>query len=184
MARPSASRAELTPRRDRGRRWRLAQAACGLLALSACASQLEPARNALFEVQGSLATISADSAKYAAEPLRSADQAASNLRKKFEDGDYAAVLADAPAALDLVRRAATAAAARKATVLREQNAEWTRLATAVPELLQGVSDRRAAAAAASLWSKAVAAFASGNLEEAVGSGRAAELQAKTPAAAG
>ncbi len=85
---------------------------------------------------------------------------------------------------------ATAAAAKKDEVLKLLNEEWTRLAAAVPaavtaiqgriDLLGKKSNRKMAAGidvdgaksglgdATALWSKAQAAFAAGNLDEAVG----------------
>jgi len=74
---------------------------------------------------------------------------------------------------------AASAAAAKAEVRRLQNADWVRLAATMPDSFTDIQhrlDARGGATAAvraglrdaeSLWSKAQAAFAAGNLDEAV-----------------
>jgi hypothetical protein len=164
----------------------VALCAAALLA-AACADRAEPARKALFEAQGALAMASEDGAKYAPEQLEAAERATSQLRKSYVDRDYAAVLAAAPAVIAATHAAAATAAERKSAAARAQNEEWARLANAVPALVAELHARKpprpgAAADAAearlralsSQWSKAVAAFAAGNLEEAVRAGRSAE----------
>jgi hypothetical protein len=159
----------------------VALCAAALLA-AACADRAEPARKALFEAQGVLAMASEDGAKYAPAQLEAAERATSQLRKSYEDRDYAA-----PAVIAATHAAAAAAAERKSAAARAQNEEWNRLANVVPALLSELRARKlpragpAAEAAqarlralSSLWSKAVAAFAAGNLEEAVRAGGSAE----------
>jgi len=98
---------------------------------------------------------------------------------------------------------ATAAAAKKDEVLKALNDEWTGLAASVPgsvsaiqsriDLLSKKSSKKLAAGidlnaakggmgdAASLWSKAQAAFAAGNLDEAVSTAK--DVKAKIAALA-
>jgi hypothetical protein len=98
---------------------------------------------------------------------------------------------------------ATAAAAKKDQVLRALNDQWTGLAGSLPEYVTAIrnridflskksSEKLAAGidlgaakagvdAAASLWSKAQGAFASGNLDEAVTTAK--EVKAKVGAVA-
>jgi hypothetical protein len=94
-----------------------------------------------------------------------------------------------PAVLSAAQGLATAAAAKKDEVLKALNDAWTRLADSVPgeitaiqnriDLLGKKSSKKLAAGidlaaaksslsdASSLWSKAQAAFAGGNMDEAV-----------------
>jgi hypothetical protein len=165
--------------------------AAGCIALAACADRAEPARRALIDAQGTVATVSADAARYAPEDLAAAERAASGLRKAYEDKDFEAVLARAPAVIEAAHAAAAAAARRKEEINRVESAEWVRLSERVPALLgelrarsgpraDPAADRAQAGqrAVSSLWSKAVAAFAAGNLEEAAKTGRAAETEAQ------
>jgi len=111
------------------------------------------------------------------------------LKGSFDQKDYAAVVTGGPALLDAASSLATAAAAKKDEILKALNDQWTGLAGSLPgyvtalrdriEFLSKKSSKKLAAGidldaakaavgdAASLWSKAQAAFASGNLDEAV-----------------
>ena len=111
------------------------------------------------------------------------------LKVSFGKQDYPAVVAAAPAVLDAAQSLATAAAAKKDEVLKALDDRWTALAGSVPGYMTAIqnriddlskkSNKKAAAGidieaarsglsdAASLWSKAQAAFAGGNMEEAV-----------------
>jgi hypothetical protein len=111
------------------------------------------------------------------------------LKASFDKQDYAAIVSGAPAVLTAARSLATAAAEKKDDALKELNDKWTALAFSVPGYLTAIqnridylakkSNKKAAAGidltgarsalseAMSLWSKAQAAFATGNLDEAV-----------------
>jgi hypothetical protein len=123
------------------------------------------------------------------------------------------VLAQGPDVLSAAQTLATAAAAKKDEILKSLNDDWARLAVVVPEEVTAVQARLESlskkggkkrapgidvdaakaefSATNSLWSKAQAAFAAGNLEEAVGTansvksqldGEAANLKVPLPAA--
>jgi hypothetical protein len=111
------------------------------------------------------------------------------LQASFDRKDYAAVVAGAPEAMTAAHGLISAAADGKATADKALNAQWTDLAATIPdymaairrriELLNKKSSRRLAAGidlgaasarldgAVSLWSKVQAAFATGNMPEAV-----------------
>jgi hypothetical protein len=113
----------------------------------------------------------------------------STLKASFDKQEYAAVVSGAPAVLAAAQSLATAAAEKKDDALKVLNDQWTALAGSVPGYLTAIqihidflakkTNKKAAAGidldraksglsdAMSLWSKAQAAFATGNLEEAV-----------------
>jgi hypothetical protein len=158
--------------------------------LAACAGQKEPAQKLIGDIDATVAAASDEAAKYVPDQLADVQAKLGALKASFNRQDYAAVVTAAPPVLNAAQDLATAAAAKKDEVLKALNEEWSRLAAAVPagvaaiqgriELLSKKSNKRMAAGmdldaakngvgdATSLWSKAQAAFAAGNLDEAVG----------------
>ena len=157
--------------------------------LAACAGQKEPAEKLLGEIQATVTAASAEAAKYIPEQLTGVQTQLGALKASFDKQDYAAVVSGAPAVLAAAQSLATAAAEKKDDALKALNDKWTALAGSVPADLTAIQNRmdflakkankKAAAGidldgaksalsdAMSLWSKAQAAFASGNLDEAV-----------------
>lgn len=157
--------------------------------LAACAGQKEPAVQLIAEIQATVTAASAEAAKYVPEQLMSVQTQLSALQASFDKQDYAAVVSGAPAVLAAARSLATAAAEKKDDALKALNDKWTALADGVPGYLTAIQDRieylgkktnkkaatgidlegakSALSDAMSLWSKAQAAFATGNLDEAV-----------------
>ena len=172
------------------------------LLLSACANQMEPAQQAIAGIDSAISAASADAGKYIPEQLSGVQTKLADLKASFDKKDYAAVLAGAPAILADAQGLLGAAAIKKDEVVKAMGGEWTTLAASVPGLVSAVSSRVAVLAkskhppagvdlaaatsdsadAASLWSKAQAAFSAGNVEEAVTTAR--EVKAKAEAAAG
>ena len=159
------------------------------LILAACAGQKEPAQKLIGDVESVVTAASSEAAKYVPDRLADVRSKLDALKASFAKQDYAAVLTSAPAVLSSAQDLATAAAAKKDEILKALNDEWTSLAgtltgavTAIQDridLLGKKSSRKLAAGvdlaaaksglsdAASLWSKAQAAFAAGNMDEAV-----------------
>lgn len=157
--------------------------------LAACAGQKEPAVKLIAEIQATVTAASAEAAKYIPEQLMSVQTQLSALQASFDKQDYAAVVSGAPAVLAAARSLATAAAEKKDDALKALNDKWTALADSVPGYLTAIQNRieylgkktnkkaatgidlegakSALSDAMSLWSKAQAAFATGNLDEAV-----------------
>lgn len=166
--------------------------------LSACAGQKEPAQKLIGDIDSTVAAASDEAAKYVPDQLADVQAKLGALKASFDKQDYAAVVTGAPAVLSSAQDLATAAAAKKDEVLKALNEEWTRLAAAVPagvaaiqgriEFLSKKSNKKMAAGidldaakngvgdAGSLWSKAQAAFAAGNLDEAVGTAKAVKAK--------
>src|ERR1700689_4447637 len=169
--------------------------------LAACASQKEPAQKLIGDIESTVAAASTEAAKYVPDQLADVQAKLSGLKASFDKQDYAAAVRGAPAVLSAAQGLATAAAAKKDEVLKALNDEWTVLAGSLPgdvtaiqsriDLLGKKSSKKLAAGidldaakagltdATSLWSKAQAAFAAGNLDEAVSTAK--DVKAKTDA---
>jgi hypothetical protein len=157
--------------------------------LAACAGQKEPAQKLIGEIQATVTAASTEAAKYIPDQLMDVQAQLTALKASFDKKDYAAVVSGAPPVLTAAEALATAAAEKKDEVLKALNDKWTALAGSVPGALTAIqnrieylakkSNKKAAAGidldgaksalndAMSLWSKAQAAFATGNLDEAV-----------------
>lgn len=172
------------------------------LLLSACASQQEPAKQAIAGIENAIAAAT-DAAKYVPEQLAGVQSKLTELKTAFDSKDYASVLARAPAVLTEAQNLLGATMLRKEAVIKAMSAEWPGLAAAIPGLVAQVSARVAAlgksahpaagidlaaaqsgsADATSSWSKAQAAFKAGDVETAVTSAREAKARAEAAAAA-
>ena len=172
--------------------------------LAACAGQKEPAQKLLHDIDTTVTAASAEAAKYVPDQLADVQSKLVVLKASFDKQDYAAVLTGAPAVLGAAQDLATAAATKKDEVLKSLSDSWAALAASIPdevaavqsrlELLGKKSSKKLAAGidldaakasqdeAGSLWSKAQAAFAAGNLDEAVSTAKA--VQAKIEGVAG
>jgi hypothetical protein len=159
------------------------------IVLAACAGQKEPAQKLIGDIEATVAAASAEAAKYVPDQLADVQIKLGALEASFDKQDYAAVVAGGPAVLSEAQTLATAAAAKKDETLKALNDQWTMLAGSVPadvsaiqnriDVLSRKSSKKQAAGidldaakagagdATALWSKAQAAFAAANLDEAV-----------------
>jgi hypothetical protein len=171
--------------------------------MAACAGQKQPAQKLIGDIQASVTAASAEAAKYVPDQLADVQSKLAGLEASFDKQDYAAVVANAPAVLGDAQNLATAAAAKKDEILKALNDQWTGFAGSLPAAVTAVQNRidllskktgkklaagvdlEAAKAgvgdATSLWSKAQAAFAAGNLDEAVSTAK--DVKAKIEALA-
>ena len=172
---------------------RYAVIAAAAIILAACAGQKQPAQKLIGDIEATVTAASAEAAKYVPDQLADVQSKLAALKSSYDKQDYAAVVTGAPAVLTAAQGLATAAAAKKDEVLKALNDEWTAVSGAVSgavtaiqsrlDLLSKKSSKKMAAGidlaaaksglndATSLWSKAQAAFAAGNLEEAVSTAR-------------
>jgi hypothetical protein len=176
-----------------------------VIALAACAGQKEPAQKLIADIEATVTAASAEAEKYVPDQLTDVQGKLAGLKASFDRQDYAAVVAGAPAVLGAARSLATAAAAKKDEVLKTLNDKWTVLAGSVPgyataiqeriDFLSKKSNKKLAAGidldaakadaseANSLWSKAQAAFATGNMDEAVSTAKDVKTRIEALAAA-
>jgi len=174
-----------------------------VLMLVGCTSQKEPAKIALGNIEAIVIASSGDAAKYAPDQLMDVQSKLGRLQASFDAKDYAAVVAGAPEAMTAAHGLISAAATAKATADKALTEQWTVLAATVPDymvairrrldLLNKKSSRRLAAGidlgaasqrldgAVSLWSKAQAAFATGNMPEAVSAAQRLKTDLETQA---
>jgi len=170
---------------------------------AACVNQMEPAKNALDNINATLKSVSAEAQKYVPEQFAQAQSKAAALTASFEKKDYATVLARAPGVLSEVSGLAGAAAAKKDEMVKALGNEWRSLAASVPQSLSAVQSRiddfsktkkvpkgvdlaaakSALADATSAWDKAKDAFKSGNPEDAVTAGKDAQGKLASASAA-
>jgi hypothetical protein len=170
---------------------------------AACVNQMEPAKNALDNINATLKSVSAEAQKYVPEQFAQAQSKAAALSASFEKKDYATVLARAPGVLSEVSGLAGAAAAKKDEMVKALGNEWRSLAASVPQSLSAVQSRiddfsktkkvpkgvdlaaakSALADATAAWDKAKDAFKSGNPEDAVTAGKDAQGKLASASAA-
>ena len=182
---------------------RYALISAAAIILAACAGQKEPARKLIGDVEATITAASAEAVKYVPDQLADVQRKLGALKASFDKQDYAAVVTAGPTVLGEAKGLATAAASKKDEILKALNDEWTALAGTLPgeitaiqnrvDLLSKKSNKKMAAGidlaaaktglgdAGSLWSKAQAAFAAGNMEEAVNTAK--EVRAKVQALA-
>jgi hypothetical protein len=178
--------------------WVAALASAALLI--GCSSQKEPATNALAAAESALAAFRDDAAKYAGNDLAGIDATIGDLKAKLAAGDYKGILAAAPDLTSKIGGLKDMVGAKKAEMeaaLAKATTDWGGLSTDLPQMLQALQSRVDAlsaskrlppkldaakfdsaksglAALKSNWEAASAAFASGNVLEAVSKAQAAK----------
>jgi hypothetical protein len=172
--------------------------------MAACAGQKEPAHKLIGEIEATVTAASAEAAKYVPDQLADVQIKLGALKSSFDKQDYAAVMTGAPDVLSEAHGLATAAAAKKDEILKALNDQWTGLAGSLPVAVAAIQNRidtlsrqagkklaagidldaakAGAGDATALWSKAQAAFAAGNLDEAVSTAKDVKVKIETLAA--
>ena len=169
----------------------------------ACVNQMEPAKNALDNINSTLSAVSADAQKYIPEQYAQAQAKVAALTASYEKKDYAAVIAGAPAVLTEVNGLSGAVSDKKDETVKALGNEWRSLAASIPQSLTAVQSRvddlsktkrvpkdvdlnaakSGLADANTAWGKAQDAFKSGNPEDAVAAAKDAQSKLATAAAA-
>ena len=164
------------------------------LLFAACVNQMEPAKNAIDNINSTLSAVATDAQKYIPDQYADAQTKAAALTASYEKKDYTAVINGAPAVLTEVQGLPAAIAAKKDEQVKALGTEWRSLAASVPQSVTAVQTRVDAlskgkhvpkdvdlgaaksglADANTAWGKAQDAFKAGNPEDAVAAGKDAQ----------
>ena len=109
-----------------------------------CASQKEPAEQAVTNIDAALATVHDAAAKYAPDGLQSVETQVATLKDNLSKGDYKKVLADAPAVTTAVANLQQTAIAKQEeadTKLAQTKQQWRTLSTDMPKTVAAIQAR-------------------------------------------
>ena len=109
-----------------------------------CNMQKGPAEQAVAGAQAALDAVRDSAMQYAPEQLGSVDAQLSDMKGKFQQGDYAGVLASAPALMTAISGLKDAATAKKAAAeqaLAKAKDDWGPASTAVPKMVDDLAKR-------------------------------------------
>lgn len=170
----------------------------------ACTSRMGPAaKNAIDNINATLAATSADAQKYVPDQLTAVQGKVAALSAAYDKKDYGTVMGSAPGVLADVNGLATAIAAKKDEMLKALGDQWRSLAASIPQSVTAVQTRIDAltktkhvpkdidlaaaksglADATSAWENAQSAFKSGNPSDAVPLAKDAMSKLESAAAA-
>lgn len=161
-----------------------------LFLLAGCGAAKEQAQQLLADVDATVTAAGAEAQQQVPEQVAEVNARLAALKSSFDQGDYAAVMKDAPALLAEAKRLAAAAGEKKAALLEGLKGQWSALSAGVPGVLAAVEAKLAAvkqaarlpaglnaaaveaadagvATAKAAWAEAGAAFTSGDLQGAV-----------------
>jgi hypothetical protein len=167
-------------------------AAIALLAV-ACAGQKEPATKAVADAEAALSAVKAQAAQYVPEQLQSVESTLTGLKDSLAKGDFKGVLAAAPQLTSQLAALKDAAAAKKVEMdaaIEKAKSDWSGYAADLPNMVGAIQSRvdilskarklpagmdkakldgamQGLEAMKSTWTDAGAAFASGNVLDAV-----------------
>jgi len=113
------------------------------LLLAGCANQMQPAKDAIAKVEAALQAAGPDAAGYAPDETKVIVDGIKDMKMKFDQKDYKAVIAAAPALIEKTKTLGATAAANKAKRLAALPAQWTELSTSVPAALASLESRLA-----------------------------------------
>ena len=123
-----------------------------LFAITACTNQMEPAKKAIAGIEAAVAAAGIDAQKYIPDQLKTVTDQLAALKSKFDQKDYAGVLAAAPGLLTqaqgllaakdtAVKEAAAQAAAAQAAAEEALKTSWGALESTVPQAIAAVDSR-------------------------------------------
>jgi hypothetical protein len=175
---------------------------CGLIGLAimllACSQQKASAEKMIADIQSAVTAAAPDAAKYVPDQLAEVQSKLGDLKGSFDKQDYKAVVGAAPPVMSEAQGLGSAAAAKKDLLIQGFNEQWTSLVSALPgnsnsiqsriDFLSKPANKKLAAGvdldeaktglsdAQAIWAKAQAAFAGGNVEEAVTIAKTAKIK--------
>lgn len=116
-------------------------ASLAAMLMFACSSQKDPAEQAIARMDNALDAIHDSAAKYAPESLQAVEGQVRTAKQSFAKGDYAGVLAAAPAvnaAIANLRKDADEKQAAADAELAKVKQEWRTLSYEVPKMVAGL----------------------------------------------
>jgi hypothetical protein len=116
-------------------------AGLGSVLMFACSSQKGPAEQAITKIDNTMSAIHDSAAKYAPDDLQSVETQVTAIKRSLAKGDYAGVLAAAPAVNTAVANLRTQAREKEAAADAEVakiKQEWRQLTYDVPKLVAGL----------------------------------------------
>jgi predicted outer membrane protein len=167
------------------------------LGVAACASQKEPAEQALAAVEAKFKESSAEIQKYLPERYAEIEAGIASLRESMSNEDYGDVVAEAGQVQASLKRAIGESRVRRAQLLVEMESEWDEMAKTMPAMVAAMDkkitsqrgrppqgmDRDAWKqtiaeydAARDAWGKAAAGLTRANFEESVLAARDAKTK--------
>lgn len=174
--------------------------AASTILIAGCASQEQPATQAVTAVELSLAEVRVDAAKFAPEELNAAETKLAKIKSQLAKEDYKDVLSGSS---ELTKDVAVLkeVVVSKQTQFAAATNEWESLSEEVPKMVQAIESRvdtlsgskklpsdvnrevfeAAKAALASMkaqWAEATAAFSAGNATEAADKARIVQAKAE------
>ena len=168
-----------------------------LLVAGGCASQKEPAEQALAGIEKTLADSGAQIEKYLPERYAEITAKVTALRDQLAKEEYGDVVSDAPGVVADLRRAVADSAIKRAQVRVELENEWADLLKSMPPMIEAVDKKIASQgsrlpqgmdrtayralvdsydAARDAWSNAAAGMTRANFEATVLAGREAKTR--------
>ena len=119
-------------------------AALAAVLLVGCNTQKGPAEQAVASAQAALDAVRDDAQKYAPEQLGGVEAKLSDMKGAFQQGNYAGVLAAAPAVTSAIASLKDAAATKKVEAeqaLAKAKDDWGPASAAVPKLVDEIARR-------------------------------------------
>jgi hypothetical protein len=119
-------------------------AALSAVLLFGCNTQKGPAEQAVMGAGAALDAVRDEAQKYAPEKLGGVEAQLNDLKGKFQQGDYAGVVAAAPAmttAIDGLKDAVAAKKSEAETALAKAKDDWGPASAAVPKMVDEIGKR-------------------------------------------
>ena len=175
----------------------MAAFAVAILGLAGCASQKEPAEQALAAIEKTFAESGGDIEKYLPERHAELSASIASLREAMTKENFGDVVSDAGSVQDNLRRAIAESRIRHAQLRVEMESEWAELTKSMPGMIDAVDKKISAQgtrppkgmekdawkstiqaydAARSSWSKAAGEVTTANFEASVLAARDAKVK--------
>jgi DNA repair exonuclease SbcCD ATPase subunit len=117
-------------------------ALCALvLGLAGCASQKEPAEQAMAAVEAKFKESAAEIQKYLPERYAELEQTIASLRESLAQQDYGDVVEGAAAAQDALKRTIADARVKRAQTIAAMDYEWDELVKSMPPMIAAMDKK-------------------------------------------